>query len=236
MIISISFLTILIFSLINEPWSLIVVAILSSIVSSFAVSAFYNMELHNTMDKYEKIGMVDYFETFEEAQEVIRKKIEKAKKVEIYLMYGSTFFKSNSTTLKQFLAKTNSSLTIFLYNTNNPFIDSYGNHWSKDIAGDEYNSKSIVKLIEQVKSNLSSFTELGKNSSFEIFEIIESPISYSYYIVDDYLFFVPSKNTRSKNLKPPVLFFKKTRNKKTMYYKIQKEIELMKSSNELKKI
>src|SRR5690554_3275383 len=68
----------------------LIAAIFGAIVASIAVSAFYNENLHRAMDKYEAIGLINYFNNFEDAHAVIKQKISKGKYVDIYLMYGDS--------------------------------------------------------------------------------------------------------------------------------------------------
>lgn len=235
-IIAVTLVIIVLLTLINQTWSNLIVAILGSIVSGFAISAFYNNELHTAMDMYIRIGLGNYYENFELVQNEIRTKIATGKTVDIYVMYANTFFNSSILSLKQLLAKEGAHLRIFLYSDLNPFIASYGNLWGVEDNNQKYNAENLRKLISQVKSDLSRLLPLAVLSKFELYEIKSSPISYSFYKIDNDLYLVPSKNTKSREFKPPVLHFVRTTDIASMFYKIEKELEQMIASTEVIKI
>ena len=178
-----------------------IAAVLGSIVASIAVSVFYNEDLHNATDKYIKIGMNNYFDNFEDAQNEIRIKISKAKKVDIYVMYADRFFNTSSKALSSLLANENTILRCFLFSTSNKFIDAYGNHWANEDVDSEYNSPGIISKLNNVKLLISKLNEKKNNRSvLELYEIQSAPLSYSFYRIDNELYFVPSKNIRSKEI------------------------------------
>lgn len=221
---------------INSTISNLIAAVLGAIVASIAVSAFYNEELHKAMDKYRSIGLINYFESFEEVQNEIRIKISKAKKVDIYVMYADRFFNTSSNALISLLAKQNSSLRCFIYSNSNKFIEAYGNHWSAGQNTSEYSANGIISKLEGVVKFFENLnTKKNIKSVFELYEIQSAPISYSFYKIDKELYFVPSKNIRSKEIKPAVFHFKKTDNESTMFSKIEAEIEAMINNTEVTK-
>jgi hypothetical protein len=209
-------------------------AVFGSIVASIAVSSFYNEELHTAMDKYDKIGLVNYFDNFEDAHNLIKEKISKAKTVDIFVMYGDTFINSSSKSIQLLLSKDNSKFRYFMYSLNNKFIESYGNHWGVIEDNPKYNEDGLKLKIKGVKNDLKRLVEKKhQNCSFDFYEIQSSPISYSFYRVDDDLFFVPSKNIRSKEIKPAVFQFKKTAFDFSMFNKLISELELMIKNKEI---
>lgn len=222
---------------INTTPTNIIAAVIGSIVASIAVSAFYNEELHNAMDKYIKIGMVNYFDNFEDAQDEIRVKISKAKNVDIYVMFADRFFNTSATALTSLLAKKNTRLRYFIYSKSNKFIEAYGIHWQNEHGNSEYNSKGIVSKLDNVVKLISRFNEKKNSTSvIELYEIQSAPVSYSFYRIDNELYFVPSKNISCKEIKPAVFHFKRTKDEATMFSKIEAELDAMISSKEFLKV
>ena len=222
---------------INNPLVSTVASALSAIVVSIFVSVLYNEELHKAMDKYQRIGLVDYFGNFEDAHNIIKEKISKAKNVDIFLMYGDSFLSTSTKAIQTLLSKDNSHLRYAIYSLDNKFIEAYANYWGIIGKNPKYNISELKRKIQGVRTDLKRFWE-NKNLGciFETFEILNSPISYSFYRMDDELFLVPSKNILSKEIKPAVFLFKKTSSDLSMFNKVIKEFELMINNGEIKKI
>jgi hypothetical protein len=219
---------------INTPISNLIGAVFGSIVASVIVSSIYNDQLHNAMDKYQRIGLINYFENFEDVQNEIRIRISNAKKVDIYVMYADRFFNTTSNAFTSLLAKENTKLRCFIYSPSNKFIEGYGNHWGDELNEPEYSSEGIIKKIENVVKLIKKLNEKkNNNSTVELYQIQSAPVSYSFYKIDNELYFVPSKNIRSKEVKPAVFHFEKTRMADTMFSKIETEINAMITNNEV---
>ena len=216
----------------------IITAVLSSIIASIVISIYYNEELHNAINTYNRIGLKNYYSDFEMAQEKIRGAISRGKDVDIFVMYASSFFGSSTMALKDLLSRRETRLRIFLYHSENKFIESYGHYWGTMNQSDKYSAAGLQKLILNVKSDLKTiYQEIdGEKGVLEIFEIINAPISYSFYRIDDCLFYVPSKNTKQKNFKPPVFFFSKTKDENGMFSKVESELSSMINSREVVKL
>jgi hypothetical protein len=222
---------------INTTISNLIAAVFGSIVVSIIVSSIYNEELHSAMDKYDRIGLVNYFDNFEDAHNLIKDKIAKAKSVDVFVMYGDSFINTSTKAIQSVLAKDNSKFRYVMYSINNKFIESYGNHWGIVEENSKYNAEGLTSKIQSVKNDLKRFAEKKhQNCIFDLFEIQSAPISYSFYRMDDELFFVPSKNIRAKEIKPAVFQFKKTAFDYSMFNKLLSELELMISNQEVIKI
>jgi len=219
---------------INTPFFNVVAAALSAIVVSIVVSVLYNEELHKAMDKYQQIGLVNYFDNFEDAHSIIKSKISNAKIVDIFVMYGDSFLNTSTKAIQSVFAKDNSKFRYVIYSTDNKFIESYGNHWGVIEDNPKYNEAGLKLKIKGVKNDLKTLVEKKhQNCSFDFYEIQSSPISYSFYRVDDELFFVPNKIIRSKAIKPAVFQFKKTAFDFSMFNKLISELELMITNKEI---
>lgn len=222
---------------INNPLVSTVASALSAIVVSIFVSVLYNEELHKAMDKYQRIGLVNYFYNFEDAHSIIMEKISNAKVVDIYVMYGDSFLNTSTSSIQSLLSKDNSSLRYAIYSLDNKFIEAYGNHWGTIENNPKYTADGLKRKINGVRDDLKRLIEKKHpNCTFTFYEIKSSPISYSFYRMDDELFFVPSKNIRSKEIKPVVFQFKKTKFDHSMFNRVKTEFDLMIKNNEVIKV
>ncbi len=234
-VVSVLFISLLL--IINTTISNLFAAVFGSIVASMAVSSFYNEELHKAMDKYNKIGLVNYFDNFEDAHNLIKEKISKAKLVEIFVMYGDSFVNTSTISIKALLSKENSKFRYFMYSLENNFINSYGNHWGEVEENTKYNKEGLKSKIENVKKDLRLLLKTKHQTcEFEFYEIQSAPMSYSFYRMDNELFFVPSKNIRSKAIKPAVFQFKITAFENSMFNKLISELSLMIENKEVIKV
>lgn len=221
----------------NNPYLNIVASALSAIVVSIVVSFIYNDELHKAMNRYQRIGLVNYFDNFEDAHDIIKDKISNAKVVDIFVMYGDSFLNTSTKALKSVLSKDNSTLRYAMYSLDNPFIKSYGNHWGIVGENPKYNENGLKLKITGVRDDLNGLCKhKHPHCKFELYEILSSPISYSFYRVDNELFFVPSKNIQAKEIKPAVFHFKKTKSEYSKFEKVKNEFDLMISNNEVIKV
>ena len=217
----------------------IITAVLGSIIASIVISIFYNEELHSSLSLYKKIGLNEYYDNFEVIQDKVRSKISEAKEVDIYVIYANTFFSSSTIAIKNILSRRDSKLRIFLYDEQNIFLQAYGNQWGIKNNDAKYDLEGLKKLINQVKTELVNiYNEIdeSKRGKLEIFEILDAPVSHSFYKIDSELFYVPSKNTKFKSFKLPIFLFKDTKDEKCMFAKIESEINTMMNNNELKQI
>lgn len=219
----------------NTTTTNIIASVLGSIVASIAVSNVYNNDLHEAMNKYSKIGLINYFDNFEDAHDEIKMKISLAKNVDIFVMYGDSFLNTSSIAIRKLLSKENTNLRYFMYSENNRFIESYGFYWSDGGKIQKYNAGGIREKIINVKTDLKNNIIKGMNekSSFQLYSIKDAPISFSFYKIDDELYYVPNKNIRAKEIIPVVFHFKKTNKENSMYNRIEKELNLMVNNNEL---
>ncbi len=219
----------------NTTTTNIIASVLGSIVASIAVSNVYNNDLHEAMNKYSKIGLINYFDNFEDAHDEIKMKISLAKNVDIFVMYGDSFLNTSSKAIRKLLSKENTNLRYFMYSENNRFIESYGFYWSDGGKIQKYNADGIREKIINVKTDLKNNIIKGMNekSSFQLYSIKDAPISFSFYKIDDELYYVPNKNIRAKEIIPVVFHFKKTNKENSMYNRIEKELNLMVNNNEL---
>src|SRR5690606_14012879 len=132
------------------------------------------------------------------------------------------------TSIQKLLSRDNSVFRYFLYSSTNQFIDAFGKYWGDEGNNTKYNSDGLKEKIKNVKNDLERLaSKKHQNSLFELYEIQHSPLTYSFYKIDNELYFVPSKVIKAKEIKPPVFHFKKTENSSSMYSKIEDELNKM---------
>lgn len=200
------------------------------------IQYFVNFPILQLSDKNEKIGLINYYDSFQNTQDKIREAIEHGSSVDIFLMYGVSFFSNSSDSIKKMLQKTGSQLRVFLFDEENSFVQAYSDHWIK--SNDTYTKELIQAKINEtvndilipIKEDLDS-RRLYKGK-LEIYKVTTAPINYSFYRIDDQLFFVPSKNKSSKQFIPHVFHVRKTKNENCIYNKIEVELDDMINENE----
>lgn len=234
----------------KEIWYTWVVALVSSIVTSFIVSAFFQFSLVDEISKEHlsimeylneknKSGIVKYFGNFKDSIEEIRKELIKSKQVDIYLMYGSTILNTLSQEISYSLSKKENVINIYIMDEKNPFLQAFASIWEdKNSSYDENKLKSkiddTVKLFREKKNELTKSNSL--NGELNLYKNIKSPINYSFYLFDDKIYFVPSKNVSTKEFIPITILGQKTSESDSLYNKIKMELDLMKRDNNFTKI
>jgi hypothetical protein len=211
-----------------------ITAVVGSICASIVISIVFQNILHDSFQTYSKIGIRKTYKNFEEAFDSIKKEIGKSSKVDIFFMFGSSFLNNSSTSMKEALSKKNAKFRFFIYSETNPYIVAYGDQWSKD--NQKYNADGIKDLIKDSKENIKKIydsIDIETRGSLEIYEIINAPIPYSFYKIENKLYYVPSKLTTSKLFKHPVFLFEKSKDERNLYNSIEKELDIMINNKEV---
>ncbi|MEH6764682.1 MAG: hypothetical protein V7655_09305 [Aequorivita antarctica] len=220
------------------PW---VIAVLSSIFTSFLVSVFFQFALKDEISKEHlsimeylneknKSGIIKYYGSFKDCIESIKYEFRESKNIDIYLMYGYTIFNNLSQEINRKLMDKNSVINIYMIAPENVFVSSYSSHWYND-NGEKLKSK----INESKEFLLSKVKELKKrneiNGELNIFENTKNPINYSFYLFDKKAFYVPSKNVTTKEFVPLTLEAEKTSDPEALYNKISTELNMMKNDH-----
>jgi hypothetical protein len=214
-----------------------ITAVIGSIFASVIISIVYQNNLHDSFQTYEKIGIRNTFRNFEEAFDDIKKDIGSCKNADIFFMFGSSFINSSSSYIKDALSNKSAKLRFFIFDENNPFIESYGEQWSKE--DEKYNAEGIKKLIKESYENIQRIYDAideKERGALEIYKINNSALSYSFYKIDSKLYYIPAKLTTTKLFKHPVFLFEKSNDRRNLYNSIENEIDTMINNNEIIKI
>jgi len=215
-----------------EDWYSAISNTLIALSASVMVSFLWNKVIFDHTQHYAKSGIRDYFDDFSEVQIAIAKKIEKAKNVEIFFMYGSTFLNANSSAIKKLMKKKNSNLIVMLADEQNNFLPIYEQYWNYE--KDQF-KKSINKTICELKKWHGEIAQENR-CNLEIYKFTKGCFTYSYYKIDNDIYFVPSKAVAEKSFKPITIYACKTTNENCMYERVGREKAHMIGSGELVKI
>ncbi|MEZ1996707.1 hypothetical protein QUG64_03775 [Acinetobacter lwoffii] len=203
-----------------------------ALAASIFVSFLWNKVIFDATKHYKKSGILDYFDDFSKVEQKLKKEFRNCKNIEIFFMYGSTFLNSNSSLIKEALAKKNNVITFMLADKENPFLKSYQNYW-------EYPPGRFEELIDTTVTNLIKWHQdipSHERAQLFIYKYTKGCFTYSYYKIDDKIYFVPNKAFSEKTFKPITVFARKTTDSNCLYQRVTREKDAMISTNELSQI
>lgn len=181
-------------------------------------------------EKFGKSGIVKYFSNFNDAD--IRSYFDKkSNKIDIYVNYANTFFKSIEDKLETICKRDDLELNIFLLSQDNKFISGLGELWGK--SNKEYDETGIKSKIESTCNLLKKLFERLKSEELlkariKVYVLKRHPVFHSLYRFDDEMFYVPLKVIESKSFIPFTFLVHKTINSDGIYYKCMQELENIK--------
>jgi hypothetical protein len=225
-----------------EDWYPWVTGIIASIVASILVGAYYefvqkeqisseHLKIMEYLNEKNSSGIIKYYGKFSESVKDISDEVTKGNKVDIYLTYGYTILNSLSHQINYILSKEGSEVNIYIMGSNNPFLEAYSKFWYGDENTDKLNKK-IVETIALLKNK----NRNSMNGSLNVFFNEKSPVNYSFYLFEDKVFYVPTKNTQSKEFSPITILAQKTSVEDSLFNKIRYELNIMKEDNCFKKL
>jgi len=216
----------------NQTLANVLTNVLVALSASVIVSFFWNKFVLDATNHYEKSGIKDYYNDFSLAEPEIRKGLEHANNIEMFFMYGNTFTNSNSTSLQKALSKRGNEITLMLASKANPFLEQYKEFWG--YSSDKFETsieETVQRLIEWYEKNPSE-----KRAKFEIYEFTKGCFNYSYYKLDNDIYFIPNKLVAEKTFKPMTIFGSKTKSENCLYNRMDSEKNHMINMGELVKI
>lgn len=226
----------------NASWYNWVTAMLTSIVASFLVGAFFQFSIKDDISKDHKSimdylneknssGIIKYYGNFGDSIEDIKKEFLKSKKVDIYLTYGYTILNNLSDSINFNLTLKENEINIFLMNEKNPFISSLAKFW----YGNDDSEKLINKINDSTRLIKNKYKELKNrnalNGKINLYSNVKSPVNYSFYLFDNKIFFIPSKNITTKEFTPITILAQKTSVENSLFRKVSEELSRMKEDN-----
>ena len=201
--------------------------LLIAILTCVLVSFWWNRFLLDASNHYSKSGIKNYYNDFSDVESEIKLKLKETQNATIFVMHGKSFFSSSTSYIKEMLSNSNNKLTIIIANPNNPFIREYQRFWGENL---EQNIESVEKSFKKLYDEIDSDTK----GRLTIYNYNDGIYCYSYYMLDDELYFSPNKMVESKTFKPMVIHSIKTKDKSCLYEKLSTELESMKKSDQVK--
>jgi hypothetical protein len=156
-------------------------------------------------------GVSNYNENWDIS--ILEEKLKGANEVEFYMTYGSTVINNLSRTIKSKLQEDGFSITIYIMDEKNPFVNSLGSFWEKD--NKKYNPEGIRSKIEDTLEEINTLkVNLKKDEALKgkirTYKLRYHPVFFSFYRFDDEIVFVPSKNVERKSYQVPSFVCNKT--------------------------
>lgn len=237
------------FRFLSEEWTLIINAISTSIIASFLVGAYFqfnikdeiskdHIEIIRIKDELNKSGILKYYGSFKDCIMDLKEDVLKSKKITIYLNFGNTILNLLSDELVESYKK-EKDIRIFILNNDNKFIEGLGALWGSN--NHDYDKEGIIKKIDSSLNSLKAAIKEVKSknelkANIEIYQLRLNPVFYSFYILDDKIYYTPSKIVASKNFPPLTILAQKTSNKGSIYNKCSYELNDILASSSYQKI
>lgn len=230
----------------SEEWFDWVTAAIVSVLTSFLLGAFFQFSIQDEISKEHlsimeflneknKSGILKYYGSFKNSVEEIKKELRQSKQTNIYVVYGYTIFNDLSEEISFKLSQAESVVNIYIMDPENAFVKSYSKHWYEDDG-----EKVKLKIEESKNLLLKKTRDLSKRGNFKgelnIYLNKVNPVNYSFYLFDNKVFYVPSKNVTTKEFIPLCIMAEKTSDPSAIYNKIAMELDMMKKDNCFKKI
>tara|TARA_R110000744_G_scaffold305286_2_gene413576 strand:- start:5440 stop:6252 length:813 start_codon:yes stop_codon:yes gene_type:complete len=246
---AILFILVLIFynSFSNEPWFIWVTGIVSSVFGALLVGVYYDfvqkeviseehLKIMEYLNEKNSSGIIKYYGKFNESIKDISTEVSEGYKVDIYLTYGYTILNNLSHEINYVLSKEKSEVNIYLMDISNPFATSYSKFWfnEDDTKKIHHKIKETLRLLKGKYQDLKKRNAL--NGKLNVYLNQKSPINYSFYLFDNKLFFVPSKNTQSKEFSPICILAQRTAVENALFNKVSRELKRLKEDECFKKV
>ncbi|WBO83648.1 hypothetical protein [Hymenobacter yonginensis] len=219
-------------TLINVGFN-VLMAILTGLIIGIYFDISSRKEIFNDMLRNFNIskevinaGIVKYYSNFSDFD--LRNSVANCSDVIIYLTYGQTVFNNIRDSLTSVAGKKNATITLFMFHEDNPFIDGLGNHWG---ANDQSYAAARIKqrVVDSQQTLFTYFSDMKARKKLKakvkIYIMKRHPVFYSFYRMDDYILFCPSKISVDKSVKPIAIYVKDTLDKGSIYKKCMEEIK-----------
>lgn len=204
-------------------------SVILSVVASFLVGIYFQRNLMEEVStehlrimefqsEYNASGIIKYYSSFKQCEQDLRNDLLKTKNLTIYLAYGATVLNTLSEQISFILSDKKKKVKIAFLEESNPFIEGLASHWG-------YNKDELLKKIQNSKQVVSTLATENKNDNLFLYENKDYPINYSFYLLDDLVYFVPSKICHPKSFTPFTIKAQKTNDEHALYGKIKEDWE-----------
>jgi hypothetical protein len=211
--------------------------ILSSIFSGILVSIYFEItakeqfrnEIVDLLSLNRLVadsGIQEYHLTWDSVD--LSNYIKSAKKIDIYVYYGTSVFNAYQQYFQEFLSKKGNKLRVFLSHENNQFLKASADVWSiNDLS---YGYDNVKQKIGQT---ISIFTTIRRTliarkmfrGSLKIYKVKSHPVPFSIYIFDKKMVLVMNKISHHKIPRPAVFVLNKTDTENSLYTKIKTDLD-----------
>lgn len=198
-----------------------------SVAASFLVGVYFQYKLKEEISdnhlkimefqsEYNSSGIIKYYSSFKHCEQDLRNDLLKTRNLTIYLAYGATVLNTLSEQINFILSDKKRKVEIIFIGDTNPFIEGLALQWG-------YNKEELLTMINKSKEVVLNLANENKNGNLLIYDNNEYPINYSFYLLDDLVYFVPSKICHPKSFTPFTIKAQKTNDEHALYGKIQED-------------
>lgn len=208
---------------------LILNPVMLSVFASFLVGVYFQYKLKSEISsehlkimefksEYNSSGIIKYYSSFKQCEHDLRMDLLKTQNVTIYLAYGATVINSLSEQINFILSDKKKKLNISFLSETNPFLDGLAAHWN-------YTAEELKSKINSSKKIVEDLAAENKNENLNIYENNMHPINYSFYLLDDIVYFVPTKLCNPKSFTPFTIKAQRTIDNGALYGKVKEDWE-----------
>lgn len=231
----------------DQAWFLWIFAIISSVIGALLVGVYYDfiqkdeistehLKIMEYLNEKNSSGIIKYYSDFDDS--TIRNEIinNNSNQLDIYVTYGYTVLNNLRNSINYMLSRENTVVNIYLLGKDNPFINAYAKFWFGDGQLEKL-EKKIDEVIQGIKDNRNDL--LKRNAlvgKLNVYRNHTSPVNYSFYLLDEKLFFVPANNITTKGFSPFTILAEKNSVKDSLYNKVVTEFNRMKEEDCFTKI
>jgi len=140
------------------------------------------------------------------------------KELTIYITYGATVINNLSEQINFLLSDKTKRVNIAIISEDNPFIDGLCAHWG-------YSKEDLISKIQGSIRVVENLSKENNNNNLNILRNNKYPINYSFYLLDDYVYFVPAKLCNPKSFTPFTIKAQKTVDNLAMYGKVKEDFD-----------
>lgn len=175
-----------------------------------------HLKIMEFKDEYNKSGIIKYYASFKNCEQDLRNDMLKTTSITIYLAYGLTVLNTLSEQINFILSNPDKSVSIAFLSEKNPFINGLAQHW--DIKPEE-----LIDRIKQSKRVVTDLAKEKKNQNLFLYDNHSYPINYSFYMLDDLVYFVPTKLCNPKSFVPFTIKAQRTSENEALFGKIKED-------------
>jgi len=221
----------------------IIVNLFSAIIASIIVGIYFDISAKESFQNdirsvlsvnpvILESGIDSYHPSWDSVD--LRPYMKQSRSFDIYVYYGSTFFKSYEQAIEEFLSKKHNRLRVFISNEENKFLEASSVIW--EIGNQNDNLENIKGKLRETIDLIKSLVEKMRNKGslkgkIEVYSVLIHPTNFSFYRFDKNMIIVLNKLSYNRSPKPPVLVLKKNENENCLFNRISEDFATLFESN-----